>query len=177
MAYSLRDYIPELDIIYFHEVHSDNDSMRFYGMMPTTSMEESRKLLQTYIDALHKKLLISKVIYDTETMSYCGEIGLFNINHTHHRANSYCILLPTYRKKGISRIISQEFYSYIFSHTKLNRIEAYVDKRNINAKKSLIGIGYKNEGRLLQYEYDRNEYIDIDVYALLKKDFLKEVLC
>lgn len=43
--------------------------------------------------------MIIKVIADATTSEYVGEIGLFNINELHHRANSYCILLPEYRKK------------------------------------------------------------------------------
>ena len=43
--------------------------------------------------------------------------------------------------------------------------------RNVNAKKSLTGIGYQYEGRLYQYEFDKGEYIDIDVYSLLRKNY------
>lgn len=35
MKYILRNYIVEEDLEYFHKVHSDGDSMRYYGMEPT----------------------------------------------------------------------------------------------------------------------------------------------
>ena len=35
----------------------------------------------------------------------------------------------------------------------------------------MIGIGYNYEGRLKEYELDKGEYIDIDVYSLLRKNF------
>ena len=59
----------------------------------------------------------------------------------------------------------------IFTSTSINRIQAYTDSRNVNAKKSLTGIGYQYEGRLYQYEFDKGEYIDIDVYSLLRKNY------
>nr|WP_293568210.1 GNAT family protein [Prevotella sp.] len=173
MKYILRNYLVEEDLEYFHKVHSDGDSMRYYGMEPTNNIEESQDLMTTYLVAIKQGNMIHQVVADAITNEYVGEIGLFNINKQHHRANSYCILLPEYRKRGISKYISPQFYDFVFSTTCINRIQAHVDSRNLNAKKSLIGIGYNYEGRLKEYELDKGEYIDIDVYSLLCKNFYK----
>lgn len=171
MNYILRDFILEEDLVPFHKVHSDENSMQYYGMEPATNIIESRDLMNTYFMAIKQGNMIHQVIADATTHEYVGEIGLFNINKQHHRANSYCILLPKYRKKGISPNISTQFYNLVFSTTCINRIQAHVDSRNFNAKQSLIGIGYNYEGRLKEYELDKGEYIDIDVYSLLRKNF------
>ncbi len=171
MRHILRDFILEKDLPLFHEIHSDYDSVKYYGMMPLASIDESMQLLTAYISSMHDGKSLHKVICSSDNFEYCGEIGLYNININHYRANSYCILLPQYRKKGISKAISEEFYKDVFSSTKINRIQAFVDSRNLNAKSSLKGIGYLFEGRLFQYEFDNGEYIDIDVYALLKSDY------
>ncbi|HIT15299.1 MAG TPA: GNAT family N-acetyltransferase [Candidatus Avimuribaculum pullicola] len=171
MHYTLRDIVVERDLDYFHAVHSDAESVRYYGMEPSASIVESEQLLRAYVASMSEGKSLHKVICRADTSEYCGEIGLFNMNERHHRANSYCILLPKYRKQGISRAISKVFYDYIFSTTEINRIQAFVDSRNRNAKTSLEGIGYNYEGRLAQYEYEGGEYIDIDVYSLLRKDY------
>lgn len=171
MTYILRDYIFEKDLPYFHMVHSDFESVKYYGMAPSTSINESMRLLESYISSMRDGQSLHKVICSSDNNEYCGEIGLFGINEKHRRANSYCILLPQYRKKGISKAISDEFYKKIFSSTPINRIQAFVDSRNINAKSSLTGIGYSYEGRLVQFEFENDEFIDIDVYALLKSDY------
>lgn len=171
MNYIIRDICIEQDLLNFHRIHSDADSMLYYGMEPADSIEKSLELLYTYISAIEQGKMIIKVIADATTSEYVGELGLFNIHNLHHRANSYCILLPEYRKKGILKYISEGFYSMIFSTTSINRIQAHVDSRNVNAKNSLTGIGYQYEGRLYQYEFDKEEYIDIDVYSLLRKNY------
>ena len=171
MNYILRDYILEEDLEFFHKVHSDEDSMRYYGMEPAINIGKSQDLMATYLVAIKQGKMIHRVIADAITNEYIGEIGLFNINKQHHRANSYCILLPEYRKRGVSKYISTKFYDFVFSTTCINRIQAHVDSRNLKAKQSLIGIGYNYEGRLKEYELDKGEYIDIDVYSLLRKNF------
>lgn len=171
MNYIIRDICIKQDLLKFHKVHSDANSMLYYGMEPASSIDKSQELLNAYASAVAQGKMIIKVIADATTSEYVGEIGLFNINELHHRANSYCILLPEYRKKGISKYISKEFYNMIFTSTSINRIQAYTDSRNVNAKKSLTGIGYQYEGRLYQYEFDKGEYIDIDVYSLLRKNY------
>lgn len=171
MTYILRDFIPEKDLPYFYKVHSDYESVKYYGMAPSISVDESKRLLESYISSMRDGQSLHKVICSSENNEYCGEIGLFSINKKHRRANSYCILLPKYRKKGISKAISDEFYKNIFSSTQINRIQAFVDSRNINAKSSLTGIGYSYEGRLVQFELENDEFIDIDVYALLKSNY------
>lgn len=173
MNFILRDFDIEQDILQFHRVHSDPSSMLYYGMEPIVSIDGSRKLLNEYALATQRGNVYRKVIANATTSEYIGEIGLFNVNKQHHRANSYCILLPEYRKKGISKYVSKDFYNLIFSTTPINRIQAHADSRNKNATKSLCGIGYQYEGTLHQYEYDKGEFIDIDVYALLRKDYLE----
>ena len=60
-----------------------------------------------------------------------------------------------------------------FAKINLNRVQAFVDSRNINAAKSLIGIGFNYEGELSEYEYFDGQYINIKVFALTKKRFLE----
>ena len=53
----------------------------------------------------------------------------------------------------------------------INRVQALVDSRNVNATNSLKGIGFIFEGKLQQYEYEEDGYIDIEVYSLIKTRF------
>ena len=58
MKYILRNYIVEEDLEYFHKVHSDGDSMRYYGMEPTNNIEESQDLMTTYLVAIDRKSVV-----------------------------------------------------------------------------------------------------------------------
>lgn len=170
---TLRALDEDKDILFFHKAHSDPASMQYYGMLAFESIEQSRGLMRNYIQSESDKQSFHRVICPNHTKEYMGEIGLFNINQTHHRANAYCILLPEHRKKGVSINASDLFYHEVFRDLDINRIQALVDSRNESAKKSLIGIGFVYEGRLSQYEFFNGEYIDIDVFALLKEHFFE----
>ncbi len=169
----LRKFDIEKDLHLFHKLHSDSISMLFYGMSEFNALDESRKLMNDYIKSELNSKSIHRVISNIDSNEYLGEIGLFNINNIHHRANAYCILLPESRKKGLSIVASSLFYKEIFTKLHLNRIQALVDSRNIDATKSLIGIGFNYEGKLVEYEYYNGEYIDIEVFALTKKHFFE----
>lgn len=168
---SLRTLDIEKDLQRFHDAYSDPLSMKFYGMKAFTNEDQSLNLMRNYIDSEEKQISVHRVICEQDTNDYMGEIGIFNINRLHHRANAYCILLPEYRKKGISIIASALFYREVFGLMQINRIQALVDSRNHGAINSLKGIGFAYEGMLSQYEFFDNEYIDMVVFALLKERF------
>lgn len=167
----LRKFDLEKDLVLFHKVYSDPASMRYYGMHPYTVLSQSRKLIMNYIESESNGKSVHRVISDEITDDYLGEIGIFNINTVHRRANAYCILLPEYRKKGVSVEASKLFYNEIFNLWQINRIQAFVDRRNVSAMKSLEGIGFISEGMLSQYEFFDGEYVDMAVFALLKVHF------
>lgn len=167
----LRCFEPEKDLLCFHRVHSDTNSMQYYGMQEFQSIEDSRKLMLDYVDSEKNYKSIHRVICEQGNTEYMGEIGLFNINPIHHRANAYCILLPEHRKRGVSIKASVLFYKEVFEEKQINRVQALVDSRNTNAIQSLIGIGFAYEGKLLQYELEKDGYIDIEVFSLIKKRF------
>ncbi len=169
----LRKFNIEKDLPMFHRLHSDSASMQFYGMHEFKTSEESKKLMNNYIESELNNKSVHRVICAPISNEYIGEIGLFNINHFHHRANAYCILLPECRKKGISVYASSLFYREVFEQIHLNRIQAFVDSRNINAAKSLADIGFVYEGKLIEYELFDDQYIDVDVFALTKKRFFE----
>lgn len=173
MDICLRKFDVDKDLPIFHKVHSDPKSMQFYGMNEFTTLEESRNLMNNYIESENCKKSMHRVICSTDCREYLGEIGLFNINMSHHRANAYCILMPEARKRGISISASSLFYREAFAELHLNRIQALVDSRNVNAAKSLMGIGFNYEGKLIEYEYFDGQYIDIEVFALAKKRFFE----
>lgn len=169
--YSLRDFDEQEDLEAFYSLRKDEDTMRFFGMDPMHSQSEAVQLIREYKERMEKGECFRKVIC-TNSKKYIGEIGIYKIDLIHKRANSYSILLHEYRKRGVSIITASVFYKMVFDLFNLNRIQALVDPRNVNASKSLLGIGYKFEGTLRQYEYEHGEFIDLDIYSFLKKDFM-----
>lgn len=167
----LRRFEIEKDIPFFHKLHSDADSMRYYGMHEFKSIDESRKLMQDYIASEQNNKSVHRVICNPQDNEYMGEIGLFNIHPVHHRAEVYYVLLSEHRKRGVCIEASFLLFSEAFERMNINRIQALVDNRNLNASNSLKGIGFTHEGTLLQYESEDGGYIDIDMFSMIKSQF------
>jgi ribosomal-protein-alanine N-acetyltransferase len=168
---TLREFDIEKDIRKFYSVHSKPDVIKYYGMNPLKSVEKSVSLMSNYIESTKNQKSMHWVICDTTNQEYMGDIGLFNINFQHKRANSYCILSPEYWGKKISKKATFLLFPFLFSNTSLNRIQAFVDTRNHPAIKSLKDIGYLYEGVLYEYEFENDEFIDISVFAITRNQF------
>lgn len=52
MNYIIRDICIEQDLLKFHRVHSDANSMLYYGMEPASSIDKSQELLNAYASAV-----------------------------------------------------------------------------------------------------------------------------
>ena len=164
----LRQFDIEKDLLFFHKVHSDADSMRYYGMREFKSTDESRKLMMDYVESEQRNRSVHRVICDAQNLEYMGEIGLFNIHPVHHRAEAYYILLPEFRKRGICIEASILFFKEAFEQRNINRVQVLVDSRNHDAISSFSGIGFSFEGKLQQYECEDGVYIDIVILSLIK---------
>lgn len=167
----LRQFDIEKDLPLFHRVHSDAESMQFYGMHELKSQEDSLKLMENYIKSEQDNKSVHRVICNLQNDEYMGEIGLYNFHTIHNRADAYYILLPEHRGKGFCIDASILLYKEAFEQMYINRIQALVDIRNVESKKSLIGIGFIYEGKLQQYEFENGKYIDIGVFSLIKTRF------
>jgi len=55
-----------------------------------------------------------------------------------------------------------------------NRIEAYVDRRNAASTHLLRKNGFQFEGTLRECEFEHGAYVDLDVYSILRREYVKE---
>jgi len=70
-----------------------------------------------------------------------------------------------------------EFYpltlNWGFTELGYNRIEALVDTRNEGSKIVLLRNQFQHEGTLREYECEHGQFVDLEMYAILRKDYLK----
>ena len=66
-------------------------------------------------------------------------------------------------------------FQYGFENLGLNRIEGYVISENIKCKKALSKINFQYEGTMRESEVKNGEKINVDIYAILKSDWLQSL--
>ena len=73
---------------------------------------------------------------------------------------------------GIMTKACQAFIKYLFSSKDLNRIEIYAASGNAKSQAVCRRLGFRQEGTLRQALWLHNKYHDLELYALLKADWL-----
>jgi [ribosomal protein S5]-alanine N-acetyltransferase len=100
----------------------------------------------------------------------CGGIGL-HPEMPHNRAElGYWIGVP-YWGKGYATEAAIAVVRYGFDKIKLNRIFAHYFKHNPASGKVLMKIGMKHEGCLRQHVLKWGEFVDLEVYSMLREEW------
>lgn len=156
----------------FIRMCSDRDAMRYYGVEGSDirTPEEAQEQID-WCNAQFEKNAGRWIITEKENDEYVGDVGFFNFNATSRKAEIGFRLMREYWNRGIMSTAVSELLKIGFWVLKYNRIEAFVDARNEGSRRVLVKNGFVHEGRLRQSEFESNEYIDIDVFSLLKEEY------
>ncbi len=89
----------------------------------------------------------------------------------HYKAAIGYELSPEYWYQGFMTEVIEKIVEYGFHHLELNRIEAFVEPKNVGSRRVLEKTGFREEGVLKEHYYWRNSFVDNVVFALLKNDY------
>lgn len=129
--------------------------------------------LEAYVENCNNSSDLLLGIFENKTNAHVGNIHLSQI-HPYHRSCLYGIIL--YRKymgKGYAYEASKLLIKHAFEKMNMNRIHINCIEKNRKAIKLYKGLGAVEEGIAREAFYYEDRYIDIVVYAILKKDYLK----
>ncbi len=164
--------IESSDIEYIFRGLSDPAITRFYDVhFPT--LEATREQMEWYDSLVKNETGIWWGIYDKSNQNFCGAGGFNNWDKNHKKAEVGFWLLKEYWGKGIMKETMPRIFDYGFSDMDLNRIEGYVVSDNIKCKNALGKINFTYEGTMRECEYKNNEKISVDIYSLLKNEWMK----
>ena len=111
----------------------NKDVMLYYGMQPYQELEEAKKEIKWFLDLFNKNCG-RWVIADKKTDEFIGDIGFFNYKINHNRVEIGFKLSKEFWKKNIMSECINVLLNYGFTDLKYNRIEAFVEGKNIGCK-------------------------------------------
>ena len=164
--YILREIIPE-DRAHIFKGLSDPDVVKYYGVQYDT-IEATQAQMDFFQALWDKQTGIWWAINTRENLSFCGAIGLNNLQKQHRKAEFGCWLLKEHWGKGILQKTIPLVCQYAFDNLKLHRLEAWVESENIACKKRLESLGFQHEGTLTDCEIKFGRFISLSMYALLQ---------
>ena len=111
-----------------------------------------------------------------ETGRLIGTIGFMWINPEHRSCEIGYSLNRAEWNKGYTTEALKALIAYAFDTLHLNRVEAQCDVMNPASSRVMEKAGMHHEGTLRQRLQNKGRFVDVNIYAILQKDFqfLKE---
>jgi len=126
--------------------------------------------IETHQDAWENASLLALAITEVNTNEFIGGIGLV-LHLQHDKANlGYWIGKPHWGK-GYATEAARMLIHYGFTELNLNRIEADYFSKNEASGRVMQKLGMNPEGFSKQAYKKWEGYIDIERYAILKRDY------
>ncbi|SHL68714.1 ribosomal-protein-alanine N-acetyltransferase [Chitinophaga jiangningensis] len=157
-----------LEDIFF--LFTDPHVVRFYHVMPFSTMGKAMELIRHFHKAFREKEGIRWAMILKGSRQVIGTIGLHQFNASNRAAFSFDIS-SNWWKKGFLTEAMHAVLHYAYQELQLHRIQAEV----VNLKSDVTAIldlfGFVKEGQLRDWQRHNDVYGDMHVYALLKNEY------
>lgn len=169
-------YLKEIESSDIENIHRglSNPEITQYYDVHFPSLEETKEQMDWYSSLKRDGTGIWWGIYDISDDQFCGAAGFNSLERQHKKAEIGLWLLKEYWGKGILKEVMPKLFELGFNNLKLNRIEGYVLNDNIKCKRALEKINFIHEGTMREFEIKNGKKIDIDIYSILKSDWLSQ---
>ena len=164
----LRQIIQE-DLENIYKGLSNPQVIKQYGVS-YDSLEATQEQMLWFKNQEETQSGIWWAICDLKDQTFYGACGFNDKNAPQQKAEIGFWLLPQFWGKGFITEALPAISTYAFEKLHLNRIEAFVETENTPSKKVLEKMNFVKEGTMHEYEVKNGRSIDLDLYALLKKD-------
>ena len=145
---------------------SNPEVIKYYGVN-YSSFEETQEQMNWYSNLEKSNSGMWLAIRMKDTGEFCGAIGISDYQKEHRKAELGFWLLPKYWKKGFLQESAKEVIDYLFNEQHLHRLEAFIEAENQNSSKTLQNLGFNHEGRMVDAEIKNDQYISVDLFALI----------
>lgn len=158
------------DINFIHKGLSDERVTKHYAVhFPT--LEDTQDQMDWYAALKKDQTGAWWGIYSLETGEFYGAGGFNGLDREHKKAEIGFWLYPEFWGMGILSEVMPLLFQTGFEDLNLNRIEGFVESTNSKCKNALGKINFHYEGTLREYEFKNGNFLDVDIYAILKRDW------
>lgn len=168
--YILKE-IESSDIVNIHKGLSDPEITKYYDVHYPT-LEDTEEQMEWYASLKRDGTGLWWGIYDEESNQFCGAGGFNELEAEHKKAEIGFWLLKEFWGKGIMKEVMPKLFEEGFTNLGLNRIEGYVVSQNVKCKSALAKINFTYEGTMREYEVKDGQKINVDIYAILKSEWV-----
>ncbi|MBR5938401.1 MAG: GNAT family N-acetyltransferase [Clostridiales bacterium] len=163
--------ITEQDVDDVFEIYSNKEVMLYFAdRFPFEKISEAETMIREYAEALSKNWTMRWGIVLKENGKLIGTCGFHAISDYDKRIEIGYDLNRDYWQKGIMTEALSLIIDHAFRYTDVNRIEAMIEPPNIGSRALLEKLGFQYEGTLRKHEMCRGDFVDIQMFSLLRED-------
>ncbi|MEF2967180.1 GNAT family protein [Paenibacillus sp. M1] len=152
---------------------SNDEVTKYYDLDRLVELRQAEELIQTWNSRFQEKKGFRWAITAKPGNKVIGTCGYHNWSKEHYKAEIGYELNPEYWRQGVMTEVLQEIMRFGFEDLGLNRVEAYIDPDNIRSRFLLEKTGFHEEGYLKQNFYEKGQFVDSVIFALLKHQYLE----
>lgn len=164
----LRAAVPS-DAEALFRVFSDEEVTRYHDIETVTELQQIDRLISRWAERFRTQSGIRWGIAQKQDNTLIGSCGYRYVNP--FTAEIGYELAKTHWRQGIMTDALEAVIRFGFEQQNLNRIEATVLPDNIASIKLLRKLSFIEEGTLREYGYWKNQFHDLKMFSLLKKEY------
>jgi ribosomal-protein-alanine N-acetyltransferase len=150
---------------------SDDGVAVLIGMEPLENVEDSKSIINSFIDRYEKKHGMAWAIILKEDESFIGTCSYEKIDSHNLSGEIGYDLLKKYWGHGFMTEALSAIIDYGFESLRLNRIEAHTAAINFASRNLLRRLGFFEEGIFRESSFFRGEFRDDCQYSLLRREW------
>lgn len=152
------------------KIWSDPDVTKFMNISCFTNESQAKEMIEILDELSQTNKAIRYSMIDLKSNEIVGTCGFNSIDFENARAEIGYDIAKIHWGMGYAPEGIRALIKHAFEDLQLNRIEAKVEPANLNSIKVLKKLNFTFEGTLRQYEKSKENFIDINMYSLLKAD-------
>lgn len=161
----------EADVDDMYAYTSDADLLAHLPLNVTPTRAEAQAAIRGFLDMYHARRVAPWGITIRESGRHIGICGFESWNPVTDRAEIGFLVAREFWRQGYASEAARRVMRFGFEKMNLNRVEARVKPDNEPSRLLLRKLGMKYEGLMREHSWWRGEYHDLELYAILKREF------
>ncbi|WP_422124591.1 GNAT family N-acetyltransferase [Planococcus sp. X10-3] len=153
------------------EILSKDEVTKYYGMDSLEDRLIAEKMVEAFQFGFETQRSYRWGLEVKETGEFIGTVGLNNLNLEAKKTEIGYELHPAYWRKGLAKEAVLEVLRYSFEELGIYRMGAVTYPANDVSGGMLKGLGFKEEGKLRGYLYQRGKSHDALIFSLLEPEW------
>lgn len=155
-------------------IRSDERVMVYMDQERHQSLQQSEESILEKLKMYKERTGMLWALIEKSTGTFIGDFALFNIDPKNSRAEIGYTLKPEFWRQGFMKEAMRSVFNFGFKDFHLHSLEANINPGNDNSRGLLLSMGFQKEAYFRENYFYNGEYLDSEIYSLLKSDFIRD---